>query len=106
MDVLACINSSLVMDAPAQQRVAESFFQWLAGEATKKPVPDLAERLTGMQAKLRIMAAGLKVEMVMGAPVVSASGDSHSTWCLLKRGSSWFEPHPHPELVVLVAVMS
>ena len=105
MDISTIFNPALVMTAPAQQRVAESFTQWLVDTASKKPLPDLDVRLAKMQNRLRSLATSLKVEMVMGSPVVSMSGDAHSTWCLLKRGSSWFGPHPNPELAVVVAVM-
>lgn len=106
MDVSTILNPALEMTKPAQQRVAETLFQWLAGEAVKKPLPDLDTRLVAMQAKLRAMATGLKLEMAMGKPVVSVSGDGHGTWCLFKRGSAWFEAHPNPELAVLVAVLA
>ena len=104
MDVSTLLNPALEMTPEAQQRVTESLYCWLAESAVKRPVPDFDVRLAAMQTKLKSMAKGLRVEMLQGRVVVSASGDAQGTWCLLKRGSNWFEPHPNPEMAVVVEI--
>lgn len=88
-----------------QDKVVETFLDWLTGKARLKQVPDLADRISKMEPKLRKLAKNLDVGYQGGKLVVKADADSTALLSLLRRGSDWFEPHPGVDAAILSALV-
>lgn len=104
--ISTAVDDSLTMtfeeSADAREKIAEKIYHWLATEARKAPLPDLAERLNQMKIKIDKLSRELHVTFQGDIIKLEAStAESDITLTLLSRGSSWFSPHPSlPEVVI------
>ena len=87
-----------------QQRIVAVFLDWFNRDARLKRVPDLAERIIGMEKKLRKMAKNMEVTMRGGKLVVTTDAESTALLNLLRRGSDWFDPHRDVDAAILYAL--
>lgn len=87
-----------------QDAVVQRFMNWLNLDARLKPVPDLAQRIVGMEPKLRKMAKNLEVSIQRGKLVIKSDAESLALLNLIRRGSDWFDPHPDVDTAILLAL--
>ncbi len=87
-----------------EEAVVAVFMDWLNNTARLKPLPDLPQRIAGLEPKLRRMAKNLDLRFLDGKLVIKADAESESLLSLLRRGSDWFDPHPDVNAAILVAL--
>lgn len=93
------------LEEPTAKRVSSALVRWLTEDARKKDVPDLADRLANMSARIEKLSRELVIKLD-GKVHVSADGDAHVTLVLLDRGSDWFEGHQDVALEIAKAVFN
>lgn len=76
-----------------RQRLADHLFTWISFTAVKKPVPDLAERISRMRKRFDELAEQISLGWRDGDFVVKTTGDSEFTLLGLERGTDWFEAY-------------
>lgn len=76
-----------------RRQAADAIFEWLSFTAEKKPVSDLADRLTAWRKRIDVLAENVQLSYAKGSLVVNATGDADTTLRLLERGSDWFLPY-------------
>jgi len=104
--LLYVIEKVLYTKSRAQQdAVVSQFMEWLQERARLKPVPNLQDNIVGMEKKLRKMAENLEIEFVEGKLVIRSDAESMTLLRLLRRGSSWFDPHPGVDETILFALI-
>lgn len=105
--VAAYLDETLFTLTDVQRdRIVVLFTNWFNHEARLKPLPDLADRISETVVKLQKMARDLEVAVQGGKIVVKVDADSEALLSLLRRGSSWFDPHPDVDAVILAALVS
>jgi hypothetical protein len=87
-----------------EDAVVERFMSWFNNDARLKPLPDLAQRITDMEPKLRKMAKNLEVSIQEGKLVIRSDAESMALLSLLRRGSDWFDPHRDVDAAILLAL--
>lgn len=88
-----------------QDAVVANFMSWFQEGARLKQVPDLQDRLAAMEKKLRKMAENLEIEFVEGKLVIRSDAESMTVLNQLRRGSSWFDPHPGVDEAIMFALI-
>lgn len=87
-----------------EDAIVAVFLDWLNKDAQLKPVPDLQKRLLEIGPKLKKMAKNLKITVLEGKLVIRTDAESESLLSLLRRGSSWFSPHPDVNAALLLGL--
>jgi len=79
----------------------------LAGFANlqKKPVPDMAKRLTEIEGRMRLMVENVKLGFVNGRLKVKVVGSSESLMKELRHGTDWYAPWDKVDETVLAAIL-
>ena len=90
----------------AQRKYVESTIMDAFATMRKKPVADLAERITVLQVQVQKMVEDLSVEFVRGALVVRATGSAEALLNQFRRGSSWFDPEPKIDNIIVAATLA
>ena len=81
-------------DREQKAKVVEALMQWLTVRARKKKVPDLTEKLRGMQERTKKMVDSMTIEIEKDKPVVKVASSDEETWKMFRLGTDWFEPNP------------
>jgi len=71
----------------------------------QKPVPDLAERIKGIEKRVSKMVEEVSLGFVNGRLVFKVAGSSESLMTELRHGSNWYEPWEKIDEILLAAIL-
>lgn len=75
-----------------QERCATLLIAWITDNATKRPIPDLPQRIEQFSKDIRKMCDAMRIKMEKGTAVVKVNGSAEQTFKKLRLGTDWFLP--------------
>ena len=75
-----------------KERCATLLIAWITDNATKRPIPDLPQRIEAFSKDIRRMCDEMRIKMQKGAIVVKVNGSAEQTFKKLRLGTNWFLP--------------
>lgn len=90
----------------ARDRVLERLVRWITTEATKRSDLDTVQRQTSFCKRLEGLASSVQLEYGAGGKlVVRATGDGAETLRMLRNGTTWFNPAPDADSMIVTAIL-
>lgn len=75
-----------------QERIASFLIEWVAKNTTKRPVPDLPQKIERFSKDIKKLCENMRIKMEKGTIVVKVNGSAEQTFRKLRLGTDWFLP--------------
>lgn len=86
-----------------KERCASLLIEWITVNATKRPIPDLAERIEKFSKDIRKMCEEMRIKIDKGTVVVKVNGSAEQTFKKLRLGTDWFLPCSERLEIIIMA---
>lgn len=97
--------SSVITDE-ARDRVVERLVAWVTNEAVKKSGQDNTQLISDFCKRIEYLGATVELEYSSnGKLVVKASGDGAGVLLMLRSGTTWFNPAPDADEMIVNALL-
>jgi GTP cyclohydrolase I len=86
------------------ERAATFLIQWVSENVTKRPLPDLPQRVESFSKDIRYMCQEMRIKMEKGTFVVKVNGSAEQTLKKLRLGTDWFPPCEDVETIIMAGL--
>jgi hypothetical protein len=89
-----------------KDRCATLLIAWVTANTTKRPIPDLPQRIEKFSKDITRMCDEMRIKMEKGTVVVKVNGSAEQTFKKLRLGTDWFLPCAEELETIIMAGLS